>query len=291
MMNVQHNHLQPGAEIEALAPGEPPRLERIEAAVLLLQRWGVLIAALLTLLVYGAPVSAQSIVGSNNDARTGAVMNVPINKSQTLRVERAIGKAVVGNDEVADVLPVSLSSVYVLGKAIGSTNLSLFDKKGALIAVVDIVVVPDAQGLKRKLAEMLPTEAIGVSVSNDSIILDGQVSSPAAAERVAAIAETYSPKKVLNMMSVATATQIMLEVRFAEMTRATVKQLGINNVSFGNGLTNTTGLIAAPSVRVGQLFRAALPFHCSNLSFRIDALEQQGAGAHTGPAEPDRAVW
>ena len=240
--------------------------------IMLVQRWGVMIAALLTLVIYGTPGNTQTIVGSGNDARTGAVMTVPINKSQTLRVERAIGKAVIGNDEIADVLPVSLSSIYILGKAVGSTNLSLFDKKGALIAVVDIVVAPDTQGLKRKLAEMLPTELVGVTAANDSVILDGKISTPAAAERIAAIAETYAPKKVLNMMSLATATQIMLEVRIAEMSRGTVKQLGISNVAFGSGATN--GIVSGPVAGVGG-FSAALNFP-GNLSFRLDALEQKG---------------
>jgi pilus assembly protein CpaC len=275
MIKVEKSEVPPIVEVEALAPGEPPRMERMQAFILLLQRWGVLIAALLTLFVYGTPGSAQTRVGSGNDARTGAVMTVPVNKSQTLRVERAIGKAVVGNEEIADVLPVSLSSVYILGKAVGSTNLSLFDKKGVLIAVVDIVVSPDTQGLKRKLAELLPTEAVGVTASNDSVILDGKVSTPAAAERIAAIAETYAPKKVLNMMSIATATQIMLEVRFAEMSRGTVKELGISNVNFGNGLTNTTGVIVGPVAGTSG-YSASLSFPGSNLSFRLDALEQQG---------------
>ena len=275
MINVKQTQPSVVLQVEDMIPGEPPRAERMQALVMLVQRWGVLIAALLTLIVYGVPATAQTRVGAGNDARTGAVMMVPVNKSQTLRTERAIGKAVIGNDEIADVLPVSLSSVYVLGKAVGSTNLSLFDKQGALIAVVDIVVAPDTQGLKRKLAELLPTEAVGVTISNDSVILDGKISSPAAAERIAAIAETYAPKKVLNMMSIATATQIMLEVRFAEMSRGTVKQLGISNVNFGNGLTNPTGVVVGPGAGTGG-YSASLNFPLSNLSFRLDALEQQG---------------
>ncbi len=275
MINVENSEAQTAVKPEALAPGEPPRLERMQTFIMLMQRWGVLIAALLTLVVYGTPGSAQTRSAAAMDARTGAVMNVPVSKSQTLRVERAIGKAIIGNDEIADVLPVSLSSVYVLGKTVGSTNLSLFDRQGALIAVVDIVVSPDTQGLKRKLAEVLPTETVGVTVSNDSLILDGKISSPAAAERIAAIAETYAPKKVINMMSLATATQIMLEVRFAEMSRGTVKALGISNFNFGNGLTNATGIVVGPPPTTGG-FSARIGFPASGLSFQLDALEQQG---------------
>lgn len=255
-------------------PSHPQMHEGMRSFIKFMQRWGVLAAASIALAAEGQPARAQTQINAGNDARTGAVMTVPLNKSQTLRVERAIGKAVIGNDEIADVMPVSLSSVYVVGKGVGTTNLSLFDKSGGLIAVVDIIVSPDSQGLKRKLAELMPTESVGVSISNDAIVLGGTISSPAAAERVVAIAETYS-KKVINMMTIGTATQIMLEVRFSEMSRGTVKQLGISNVSFGTGLSNPNGSISTPQPKSGG-YSALLTFPLSNLSFQLDALEQNG---------------
>ena len=244
----------------------------LNTLLLLIQRWGMAVAAVAALATpLEAPVHAQGVT----EARTGAVMFVPTGKSQTLRVDRAIGKAVVGSSDIADVLPVSLSSVYVLGKAIGSTNLSLFDRKGSLIAVVDVVVGPDTLGLKRKLAELMPTEAIGVSVSNDSVVLDGRISSPAAAERAAAVAETFAPKKVINMMSIGAPQQIMLEVRFSEMSRGTVKELGIRNVSFtAGGIPGIVSSPGAPGNTPG--YTASIPIPGSTLSFTLDALEQKG---------------
>ncbi len=248
----------------------PPVDSRARSLLLFVQRWGMALAAAAALLA-GAPAHAQARLDPG--AATGAVMTVPINKSQTLRVERAIGKAVIGNDTIADVLPVSLSSVYVLGKGLGSTNLTLFDKKGNLIAVVDVVVGPDSQGLKKKLAELMPTEAIGVSVSNDTVVLEGTVTSAAAADRAATIAETYAPKKVLNLMSVGTAQQILLEVRFSEMSRATVRQLGISNFQFGDGAV--TGSFNGPVPGSSQNYTAGLNFP-GGISFTLNALEQQG---------------
>jgi len=235
------------------------------------------------------------------DVRSGAVMHVPLNKSQTLRLDRAFAKVLIGNDDIADAMPTSISSVYVQGKKIGSTNLTILDRKGALVAVVDIVVGPDADGLKRQLAELLPTERIGVSVSNDALILDGHVTSAAMAERAATIAETYAPKKVANLMSVDQPQQVLLEVRFAEMTRGTVKQLGINNFSFfpsipGLPTTSPTALGTPPSIlgsanpvnptsgvaSVPSINPAANPYSIkvgllsAGISFQIDALEQQG---------------
>ena len=269
-------------------PRESLLATRLATATAWTQRWGLLAAAAL-LTAAGQPVHAQSArsnpagrlamaspitYGASADARTGAIMTVPVNKSQTLRVDRALAKAIVGNADIADIVPVSQNAVYVLGKSIGSTNVTLIDRKGGVIAVIDVVVGPDSQGLKRKLAELLPTEAIGVVTSNDSLVLEGKVSSAAAADRAMTIAETFAPKKALNMMSVGSPQQVLLEVRFAEMSRSTVKQLGINNVSFFNSTGN--GQLVSPGTGSNDPpFSAAFGFP-GGISFQIDALEAQG---------------
>ena len=238
--------------------------------------FGLVGLAGMALVAFGlaTPARGEAGVSAANDARTGAVMVVPVNKSQTLRVDRAYAKAIIGNPEIADVLPLSLSSVYVLGKAIGSTNLSLYDRGGGLIAVVDLVIGPDVQGLKRKLNELMPTERVGVTASNDSLVIDGKVSSAAAADRIATIAETFAPKKVLNMMSTGSPQQVLLEVRFSEMSRGTVRQLGITNFSFAG--SGAAGVIAAPSDLTDGPFQSILNIFGSGLSIQLDALEQNG---------------
>lgn len=249
------------------------------------------LGGLLAAAVTGAAPTAAAAppVGPGFDSHAGAVMQVPLNKSQVLRIDRSFAKVLVGNDDIADAMPTSISTIYVQGKAVGSTNLTILDRKGALVAVVDIVVGPDAQGLKRQLAELLPNEHIGVTVSNDSLILDGRVSSAAAAERASTIAETYAPKKVANLMTVDELQQVMLEVRFAEMTRGTVKQLGINSVTlFKNALVGVdsslkpavlgpNGGYTVPSINpASNPISAVLNLLGPAISIKIDALEQQG---------------
>ena len=234
-----------------------------------------------------AALPAES--ASSVDAHSAIVMNVPINKSQTLRLDRPFAKAVIGNDDIADVMPTSISSIYIQGKAIGSTNLTILDRKGALVAVVDVVVGPDAEGLKRQLKDLLPNEHIGVTVSNDALVLDGHVSSAGAAERAATIAETYAPKKVANLTTVDEPQQVLLEVRFAEMTRGTVKQLGISNVTFFKNaivgvnsslkpaIISPNGSVSVPSINPSSNpFSAVANLLGPAISVKIDALEQQG---------------
>jgi pilus assembly protein CpaC len=228
-------------------------------------------AALVALAPAAAPVAAQGI-----EARTGATLTLAVNKSQTLRVPRPFARIAIGNPDVADVQPVTSTAAYLLGRKIGTTNLTLYDRQGALIAVVDVMVTPDSMGLKQKLAEVLPTESVGVQVANDMVILSGTLSSAVAVERAMTIAEAYAPKKVINSMGVGTAQQILLEVRFAEMQRGTVKALGISQVDYtGNGGSNA-GTITSPGNGLGATgtFSAALGF--PNLGIRLQALEQQG---------------
>jgi len=180
-----------------------------------------------------APVIAQiSVITESNDVRAGE-LQVPVNKSQVLRVDRSYGKALVGNPEIADVLPLTDRSIYVLGKKTGTTSLTLYDHRNALIAVIDVSVGPDVIGLRRQLSELIPGDRIGARMSNDSIVLDGVVSSGPAADRAVQLAETYAPGKVVNMLSLGSSQQVMLEVRFSEVSRNTARQLGLNH-SFSN---------------------------------------------------------
>ena len=215
------------------------------------------------------PALAQTV--STGDARAGAVMAVPVNKSQVLKLDRAFAKAMVGNPEIADVMPLNANSVYVLGRATGSTNLALYDRNGGLIAVVDVVVGPDVLSLKRQISEVFPGEKVKISNSNDSLLIEGQVSSPLAAERIMALAETYAPEKVLNLMSVGSPQQVLLEVRISEMSRGTVKQLGLNSVAWKDGfVTGTASRENGPFVGVIRgLFG-------TSLDIEFEALERQG---------------
>ncbi len=216
-----------------------------------------------------APATAQVV--SQGSAQAGAVMTVPVNKSQVLKLDRAYSKAMVGNPEIADVMPLSANSVYVLGRTTGSTNLALYDRNGGLIAVVDVVVGPDTLGLKRQVSETFPGEDVQINNSNDSIVIRGQVSSPLAVERIVALAETYAPQKVVNMMSVGSPQQVLLEVRISEMSRGTVKQLGITQAAWKDGsIGRNSDTSAGPFIGfLSNMFG-------STLDIQFEALERQG---------------
>ena len=185
-----------------------------------------LLAAALGLTVLGpVPSFAQAGIHAGE-------LVVPVNKSQVVTADTPIDRAMVGNAEIADVVPISDRSVYVLGKGMGTTSLTLYDRVNRVIAVMDIVVGPDVDGLKRQLVSLIPNENISASVSNGSLVLSGMVSEPGAADRAERIAAAYAGERVINLLSVGGSQQVMLEVRFAEVNRSVGEDLGVSG--FGN---------------------------------------------------------
>ena len=254
-------------------------------------RWGrvALAATALTAVLLAAPATAQiSAVSTAEGVHAGEVA-VPVNKSQVIRSDRPYSKALIGNPEVADVLPLTDQSLYVLGKKMGTTSLTLYDRGNTLIAVVDVVVGPDVISLRRQLSELMPIDGVGARISNDSIVLEGVVPNAVAADRAVQIAESYAPGKVINLLSLGSSQQVMLEVRFSEVKRSALKQLGVGLGVRGNGDNGFVGAIGSGASLIdGDLTLGAIvdSFGILNRNFNIlglnvnatlDALERKGA--------------
>ena len=184
-------------------------------------------AATLTL-----PAGAQVAPRTLSTSLHAGTLEVPLNKSEVVNADRPIAKAMIGNDEIADILPLTDRSIYVLGKKMGTTSLTLYDARGRVIAVMDVAVGPDVEMLASQMRDMIPGETIGARISNDSVILTGTVSSPGAAHRAEQLARTFAGEKVVNLISVGSSQQVMLEVQFAEVNRSSGKQIGLS--AFGN---------------------------------------------------------
>ncbi len=249
-------------------------------------------AAALAVVGCAQPAFAQAV--SIAEGVHAGELDVPVNKSQVLRTDRPYSKALVGNPDIADVLPLGDRSVYVLGKKAGTTSLTLYDRADRLIAVLDVVVGPDVMTLKRQLSEIMPGDDISARMSNDSVILEGTVGSSVAADRAVQVAETYAPGKIVNLLSIGSAQQVMLEVRFSEMKRSALKQIGVNwdILSDGGKLAGVSGggssLVPDPDTGLGVLKHGAITdsFGIISRAFRglgenfnvtLDALEKKGA--------------
>jgi len=191
----------------------------------------------------------------------------------------------IGDPKIADVLPLNQRSVYVVGKGMGSTSLTVYGAGRRVIYSSDVLVSADLESFKARLHEVLPAENnIAITTANQSILLSGTVSSPTALHQIVTLADTYSPGKVVNMMSVQGTQQVMLSVRFVEMERTTAKNLRLNvsqdqtrgrpsvNVVTGDTLLNA---VRNPADTFG-LASLAWSVGGGDLTFLFDALETKG---------------
>lgn len=229
---------------------------------------------------------AQNQVVYEVDTDTyGGEFLVPLNKSRVLRVSRAFAELRVGNPDIADVLPLTTQNLYILGKSPGSTSLSILAPDRNPIAVIDIMVSYDTEGIKRRLFELMPSEQIEVRGSADTVILSGTVSGAGHAANAQAVAESFAPGKVTNLIQVKGSQQVMLAVRFAEVKRSIVKELGLSakaelsgndgNITFGSGRLATD-----PPAALGDIFAVLgltdFVLGDATIEGLLDALEEKG---------------
>ncbi len=253
---------------------------------------GVVVALLCLLAPQG--VRPQAPTQPTVKANTTQRLAVMLGKSVVVESPVPIRRASLADPQIADVMVLSPKQIYVTGKAVGSTNLTLWEKGDRISAVFDLVVSPDLIRLKEQLHELLPEEtAIRVTASHDSIALSGSISSAASLAQTLAIAEAYAPKRVLNLLQVGGVHQVMLEVRVAEMNRNLIKRLGINaNATNSQGdfgvtkLNNLTAIVppnqamflSGPlGIVLGQAVNSLLRFQTGSLTWTgfIDALKQE----------------
>lgn len=173
------------------------------------------------------PASAQSksIVKVTSEQTSESII-VPLNRAIVLESEQSFGELSVANPGIADIATLSDRSIYVLGKAPGRTTLTLLGADGRLITNVNIVVNPDLAEFKELVNEIMPDEKIEIRAANDGIVISGVASGTQTLARVVELAERYAPGRVTNLASVGGAHQVMLKVRFAEMSRNVAKGLG-----------------------------------------------------------------
>jgi pilus assembly protein CpaC len=141
-----------------------------------------------------------------------------------------VTRVAITNPEIADAVVVQPREILVDGKKSGTVSLIVWGADTR--RQYDIVVEPAITALEQHLQALFPGEAITISVSEEAIVLSGQVSSTAVMLRAGEIASSSSAKsKVINLLQVPggnESQQVMLQVRFAEVNRKALTELGIN---------------------------------------------------------------
>jgi len=175
------------------------------------------------------------------ESQGAAPLRVMVGKSLLINTTERLKRVSVTDPSVADPRVITPTQILVHGRAPGEVSLLIWDeleRSRSFDLRVDVDVTAAAEEMKR----VFPEERITVSPSRSAIVLSGHVSTEDASKRAGMIAEAYT-KNVVNVLTFGPvgAQEILLEVKFAEVDRTALTQLGANVFSTGAG--NTIGTV------------------------------------------------
>src|ERR1700681_260705 len=164
-----------------------------------------------------------------------------IGKSVIIDLPRDVKDVLVADPKIANAVVRSAQRAYIIGAAVGQTNVVFFDADGQQVAAYDIAVKRDLNGVRAALKQTMP--GIQIEGVGDGVILTGSVSSPIEAQQAGDLAARLAggADKVVNSIVVRGRDQVMLKVTVAEVARSIIKQMGIDlsaNLNYGTAVVN-----------------------------------------------------
>ena len=187
------------------------------------------------------PVAEATLGGTGQ--MNARFLPLGIGKSIVIDLPRDIKDVLVADPKIANAVVRSAQRAYLIGAAVGQTNIVFFDAAGQQIAAYDIAVTRDLNGIRGALRQTLPSADIRVEGIGEGVVLSGTASSQIESQQAADLAARLvgGPDKVVNSISVRGRDQVMLKVTVAEVQRNIVKQLGVDlsaKLSYGTAVVN-----------------------------------------------------
>ncbi|HEY6833481.1 MAG TPA: type II and III secretion system protein family protein [Pseudolabrys sp.] len=212
---------------------------------------------------------------------TSRFVPLGIGKSVAIDLPRDIKDVLVADPKIANAVIRSSRRVYMIGAAIGQTNIFFFDADGKQIAGFDIAVTRDLNGVRAALKQLMPDSDIRIEgVGPDGVMLSGTAANPGEAQQAVDIASrlTGDASKVVNGIIVRSRDQVMLKVTVAEVQRDVVKQLGIDlSGSFNYGTAVVNFNTSNPYSVSGQpLSSSSIVGSFKSVSATLQAMESAG---------------
>jgi pilus assembly protein CpaC len=180
-----------------------------------------------------ATPAARMVVGGLGAGRAGRPLDIVTDKNAPAALRPAANDTAEGVGEV-DVMLLSPTELFLLGKRAGSMNLVLQSADGRCL-VKDLIVTIDPNTLQSKLTELMPGEkGIKVSGAENALVLTGTVSDIVSLDLALNLAASFGDgKKVVNMLRVGAAQQVMLEVKIAEISKSLLDKIGVSTRATG----------------------------------------------------------
>jgi pilus assembly protein CpaC len=190
-------------------------------------------AILVALLVCEAPgLAGQSRVpGEAQSGEVPQALHLLVGRSLVITSPSRIKRVSLADPAIAEAIVVSPTQVLVNGKAPGGVSLIIWDENEQSQAF-EVSVDIDVLSLTEKIHEVFPNEPVVVETSKDVVMLSGKISSQAVADKILEVVKGTTPK-VTTLMEVPASPpgEILLEVKFAEVDKTALQELGINILS------------------------------------------------------------
>jgi pilus assembly protein CpaC len=240
----------------------------------------------------GAP-AARMTVPDSSSADVTEQLTLTVNKSYMIEFDTQIDDVIVANPGIANVVARDNRRVAVMGVAPGESNIVFLDRSGRKVKVLEVSVTDGVAGmdqLRGLIRKYVPGAKVQIEAVNGRIILAGSVPNLIASDRVVQLAKPYSKDEngILNLMAIEGKDQVALKVRFVEMQRSIVKQMGINlsgEIAFDDGWvseinTNNTfpvngSALGGIAANLGYINTVAGAFQ-SGIGAALNALERVG---------------
>ena len=187
---------------------------------------------------YRVPVPMAA--DGQNNARP---VTLGVGKSFVVDLPRDIKDVLVADPKIANAVVRSAQRAYIIGAAVGQTNIVFFDASGQQIAAYDIAVTRDLNGLRAALRQVFPNSDIRIEGVGDGVVLTGSAANPIEAQQAGEMAARLAggQDKVVNSIVVRGRDQVMLKVTVAEVQRSVIKQMGIDlsaSLSYGSSVVS-----------------------------------------------------
>lgn len=167
-------------------------------------------------------------------------VTVGIGVGKFLRLDSPMTDLFIANEGILDVQVRSTNQLYIFGKAPGDTTIYATNKAGKVVYSANVHVGANLDSVGPLLRAAMPEAKIQATAMNGVMLLTGTVGAPEDIEEAGRIVQAYvgGSTKVISRLKTATPMQVMLKVRFAEVSRSFSKDVGVNITS----LDRTSGL-------------------------------------------------
>ena len=204
----------------------------------------------------GNPAPVAAVAATAAGAAGAAAADVPppevssisllVGRSTVLNTDSPIARVSLTSADIADALVTSTTQLLLHGKAPGTISMFVWDHAGA-IHRYEVVVGRDVATLSDQIRQLFPGESIAVRSNGRDVVLSGTVSSKDVIDRAVNLSTGFVDKKeeIVNLLQIQAGrtNQVLLHVRFAEVSRSALTELGASLFTSATGIRNTLGRV------------------------------------------------